>query len=251
MPRIKILLIIFVILFNSFDVESQPKGSLRRILRGQKAELRQFPYVVSIRYRNSSKHVGGGALISPKFVLTAATVVSNFKTPYDVELHMGIVNIGNKLEPPGWTTHGKALHVHPEFAPRNFAYNLALVEAVKNVPRCRIYFGSIAPIFIDTFRQNDKFEGIIAGWGAKDEKQGPSSEILQYSSVNVVHPESCFTNDTYSRSRIIIDQRDYMSEFYCVIETSSGACTTDVGGPLDIFVKITDHLNWLTSIVEL
>ncbi|CAG9801228.1 unnamed protein product [Chironomus riparius] len=271
MLRITNLLIIFVIQFNSSEVASQSKGSLRRILNGREAELRQFPYMVSIRYRNSSKHVGGGALINPKFVLTAATAVSNFQTPYDIEMHMGVVNIKNKMEPPGWTTYGNTLHVHPEFSPRNFAYNLALVESDRSVPRCRIYFGSIAPIFIDTFRQNDNFEGMIAGWGAKDEKQGPSASTLQYSTVNVVNQDNCFTNDTLSRSRIIIDQSLYMSEFYCVIETSSGACTTDVGGPLvrptglvgiasqttcnggkpDIFVKVADHLNWLASIVEL
>jgi len=111
-----------VILLNSSDVASQPKGSLRRIIRGNKAELGQFPYMVSIRFRNSSKHIGGGALNSKKFVMTAATVVSNFQTPHDIEMHMGIVNIENKLEPPGWITYGNIMHVHPEFAPRNFAY---------------------------------------------------------------------------------------------------------------------------------
>jgi len=35
-----------------------------------------------------------------------------------------------------------------------------------------------------------------------------------------------------SRTKIIIDQSIYNSEFYCVVETSNAACTTDVGGPL-------------------
>ena len=126
MLKIKNLLIIFVILFNSSEVASQPKGSLRRILKGREAELRQFPYMVSIRYRNSSKHVGGGALINTKFVLTAATVVENFQTPHDIEMHMGVINIKNKMKPPGWMTFGNTLHVHPEFSPRNFAYKLVL-----------------------------------------------------------------------------------------------------------------------------
>jgi len=89
-----------------FLPKSQSDEHDRRILGDTSpGQMRQFQYLASLRRTGTNPvHLGGGALISELWVLSASSLTSLFVRPTDLVVALGIVNVGTTVVAPGMTT---------------------------------------------------------------------------------------------------------------------------------------------------
>lgn len=100
-----------------------------RIVHGNIAAKFQFPWHVSltISYANSSlRSYCGGSLISTRYVLTAATCLTN---AVSIKADFGSISWSKPLQSQT-TTKGM---IHPQFNPKNNANNIAIIQLDQDV----------------------------------------------------------------------------------------------------------------------
>ncbi|XP_037809762.1 tryptase delta-like [Lucilia sericata] len=109
------LYVIFIAITTASKSPSSP------IVSGRQAALGQFPWHVLIRRNRHDQVLGGGSIISNKFVLTAAHVLNNLTSVY---LNFGIVSRQHR----GVYMTSSRLIIHPEFYYNNLTDDIALIE---------------------------------------------------------------------------------------------------------------------------
>ncbi|GFU35003.1 transmembrane protease serine 9, partial [Nephila pilipes] len=173
-----------------------------RIAGGNQAKPFEFPWMATIRYRKDAVNElqGAGSLISPTFVLTAASITQHIQAKHEYQKnpeqfirdhflvflgkHANNANIegNNPGEPFSQQLPVKKLHLHPNYSEsvNSPNSNLALLEL--GWP-ARVYFRPICLPQKDTHYLVDT-NLTIAGWGATAQN-GPNSQNLHKAGVSV------------------------------------------------------------------
>ncbi|VVC37373.1 Hypothetical protein CINCED_3A012542 [Cinara cedri] len=192
-----------------------PSTTKVKIVGGTPSELGAWPWVAALGYKyiykpnNDHEFLCGGALISDRYVVTAAhcTIGSALKNKI-----LDIVRLGDlDLDP---TKNDEATPInyavtrilrHTEYNASNFTNDIALLKLNSSVAFTELIKPICLPV-MSKMRQNMfvKYQLYVAGWGTQGFR-GPSSSALLEVQVPVRENKEC--KELYSKQPNIIDER--------------------------------------------
>ncbi|KAK9521210.1 hypothetical protein VZT92_021034 [Zoarces viviparus] len=195
-----------------------------RIVGGEDADEGQFPWQVSLHVKGFG-HVCGAAIISPKWLVTAAHCVQDdgrtrFSQPGTWEAYLGL-HIQGTIGPSVVKRNLKQVIPHPYYNAHSYDNDIALMELASPVT----YSDYIRPICMPAPQHEFSVGSTvwITGWGATREG-GFAAKVLQRAQVRIINHSVC--NDLMGGQ--------ITSRMLCAGVLAGGvdACQGDSGGPL-------------------
>ncbi|KAH8369697.1 hypothetical protein KR093_000640, partial [Drosophila rubida] len=198
-----------------------------RIVGGANAAFGRWPWQISLRQWRTSTylHKCGAALLNENWAITAAHCVDNVP-PSDLLLRLGEYDLAEEEEPYGFQERRvQIVASHPQFDPRTFEYDLALLRFYEPV----VFQPNIIPVCVPDNDEN--FIGqtaFVTGWGRLYE-DGPLPSVLQEVAVPVINNTIC---ESMYRSAGYIEHIPHI--FICAGWKKGGydSCEGDSGGPM-------------------
>uniref|UniRef100_A0A6P4FET7 Serine proteinase stubble n=1 Tax=Drosophila rhopaloa TaxID=1041015 RepID=A0A6P4FET7_DRORH len=198
-----------------------------RIVGGANAAFGRWPWQISLRQWRTSTylHKCGAALLNENWAITAAHCVDNVP-PSDLLLRLGEYDLAEEEEPYGYQERRvQIVASHPQFDPRTFEYDLALLRFYEPV----VFQPNIIPVCVPDNDEN--FIGqtaFVTGWGRLYE-DGPLPSVLQEVAVPVINNTIC---ESMYRSAGYIEHIPHI--FICAGWKKGGydSCEGDSGGPM-------------------
>ncbi|XP_053306199.1 complement C1s subcomponent [Spea bombifrons] len=210
-----------------------------KIFKGKPANLGQFPWMVAFLEPKR----GAGALISDRWILTAAHVVQGVEEPV---MYAGIIDLrGRKHQKP---LIAKRVILHPQYLQDNpdtkkdFNNDIALVQLCNKVE-----LGvNVAPICVagsdeGMFPTVGKI-GYVAGWGKTESRE--RSPLLLYTKVPLSQAEKC--------QELAVEQKfSFTPNMLCAGDnTGHDSCSGDSGGPLMFLDTKNDRRMYTAGIIS-
>ncbi|KAM7347493.1 transmembrane protease serine 9-like [Cochliomyia hominivorax] len=156
-----------------------------RIVGGQNAMEKQFPYQISLRIFN--RHICGGSIISKNFVVTAAhcvTITSKNKVrklPVSImSIHAGSIEVNTG----GIIRQVSEVKVHPNY--ENFNNDIAVIKMQEPLE----WSEHIQQVSLAEVQPEPGAEVITSGWG-RLRTGGGIPQILQYNKLFSIGNEEC------------------------------------------------------------
>lgn len=168
-----------------------------RIVGGQIGSITTYPYQISLRA--FGKHQCGGAIVKPKFVLTAAHCVDGILARWS-SVRAGF----NKLnEPAGMVVDVSRFIAHPLYRAKTMSNDIAIVVLAKSL----VYSNSIRPIALPNpmAQYLPGQYAVTSGWGYLWESANAPSNTLQFVKVPIVDSNNCkviYGNDIITKAHI-------------------------------------------------
>ncbi|XP_011504864.1 PREDICTED: chymotrypsin-2-like [Ceratosolen solmsi marchali] len=188
-------------------------GKSARIIGGENADIKEFPYVVSLAMLNVEKHFCGGTIISNWHILTAAHCVAE-RDYASIRIYMGNSNLQDSKD----NSYGiMTVVIHPQFK-NDIRNDIAVIM----LDRCIIFNEFQNKINLPTKDVKAGSVGVITGWGRTNVNILKPADVLQKASTKILSNSECHKSLKMS-----------IMELMCVFERKGiGACYGDSGSPL-------------------
>ncbi|XP_045698464.1 ovochymase-2 [Phyllostomus hastatus] len=207
-------------------VKTQPWNYLNifsRIVGGSQVVKGSYPWQVSLKRRQ--KHICGGTIISPQWVVTAAHCVANRNSASALNITAGKHDLSH-TEPGEQTLTIESIIIHPYFSTKKpMDYDIALLKMAGT-----FHFGQfVGPMCLP--EPGEWFKpGLIcttAGWGRLTE-DGILSQVLQEVNLPILTQEEC------AAALLTLKKPISGRTFLCTGFADGGrdACQGDSGGAL-------------------
>jgi len=193
-----------------------------RIVGGSIAEVNSYPWLAALQYRH--KFYCGGALISNRYILTAAHCVHG--VPKDqITIVLGEHDRNETDESLTQYRKIASFERHPEFQRATFNNDIAVLRMDRPI-RFNKY---ISPACLPIDYEEEDFDGeigMVAGWGRTEEKGKPSHILREV-------PVPIMTNDECTKTKYTT--REITTTMMCAGYPNGklDACQGDSGGPLN------------------
>jgi len=199
-----------------------------RIVGGGVASYAEWPWQVSLRqYKGGQyKHKCGAALLTNKWIITAAHCVKNI-APSNLLVRVGEYNVLNKKEAHKHIDRRiRKVVTHKKFNKVSYEYDIALLE-MHDAPIK--YKPNMIPICLPSSDNSLVGKvGTVTGWGRLTEF-GQISPVLREVQLPIISNSKCMR--MYRNS----GQNEYIPKIFVCAGTSNGgkdSCEGDSGGPM-------------------
>uniref|UniRef100_A0A671E249 Ovochymase 2 n=1 Tax=Rhinolophus ferrumequinum TaxID=59479 RepID=A0A671E249_RHIFE len=194
-----------------------------RIVGGNQVEKGSYPWQVSLKRRQ--KHICGGTIISPQWVITAAHCVANRNIASTLNATAGKHDL-SRIEPGEQTLPVESIIIHPYFSTKKpMDYDIALLKMAGS-----FHFGQfVGPMCLP--EPGERFKaGLICttvGWGRLTEN-GILPQVLQEVNLPILTQEECVA------AMLTLKKPISGRTFLCTGFPDGGrdACQGDSGGSL-------------------
>ncbi|XP_012171119.2 serine proteinase stubble isoform X1 [Bombus terrestris] len=201
-----------------------------RIVGGNRSSFGKWPWQISLRQWRTSTylHKCGAALLNENWAITAAHCVENVP-PSDLLLRIGEHDLANEDEPYGYQERRvQIVASHPQFDPRTFEYDLALLRFYEPLLP---FQPNVLPICLPD--DDESYVGrtaYVTGWGRLYD-EGPLPSVLQEVAVPVINNTMC---EVMYRNAGYIEHIPHI--FICAGWRNGeyDSCEGDSGGPMVI-----------------
>ncbi|KFB34897.1 AGAP000573-PA-like protein [Anopheles sinensis] len=194
----------------------------------KEASLGEFPFMASINFEGDDVgEIGcGAALISKRFLVTAAHCFGSFKP---VSVTLGTIR---KDDPEANVYRVKEVHIHENYKRRQ--NDLALLELDTDVAEDPY----IGPICLNSEMEIDSSTNLtVMGWGR--DGNGAWTNRLYKGIVRMVNEDLC--KEKYNEARLTVQLNEKilcaLGEKSAVSNEYTDACEGDSGGPLIMTVR--------------
>ncbi|KAF7651098.1 hypothetical protein LDENG_00116020, partial [Lucifuga dentata] len=170
------------------DCGSRPRYQ-SRIVGGNLSQTGQFPWQVSLHFRN--EHLCGGSMITSRWILTAAHCVFGFDDPDKWSVHVGLTQLA---------VHGtdslavEQIIYHARYREWTLDYDIALMKLSQSLN----FNGLVEPICLPNYGEHFE-EGTmcwISGWGATVDG-GEGTVDLHSAPVSLISTKTCNRPSVY------------------------------------------------------
>ncbi|KAB0346666.1 hypothetical protein FD754_011523, partial [Muntiacus muntjak] len=207
-------------------VKPQPLNYLNtfsRIVGGRQVAKGSYPWQVSLKRRQ--KHVCGGTIISPQWVITAAHCVANRNTVSTFNVTAGEYDL-RYAEPGEQTRTIETIIIHPHFSTKKpMDYDIALLKMAGAFHFDQFVGPMCLPEPGEQFKPG--FICTTAGWGRLNEN-GVAPQVLQEVNLPILTQDECIT------ALLTLEKPISGRTFLCTGFPDGGrdACQGDSGGSL-------------------
>lgn len=159
---------------------------LGRIVDGYKVNISDVPWQVSLQLEDYAFHYCGGAIISPRWILTAAHCLHK-QSAGDMNVRVGATRVYEE----GQKIRSAKLIVHEKYGTGRgrFDYDFGLVELATDL----VYNDKVRPIALPS-ADMDVLEGTMVtvnGWGLTSSWNGRPSDVLLGVKIPIVDRKVC------------------------------------------------------------
>ncbi|KAJ6219704.1 hypothetical protein RDWZM_005516 [Blomia tropicalis] len=190
------------------------------------------PYQVSIQKLQSQFPFCGGAIISERFIITAAHCVDGLE-PKQIFIRFGTTDykIG------GQTARAKQLIIHELYNNLTYENDIALIEMVGAI-KINTKLVRAIPLALANMMLEPKSKVTITGWGYTYEDEMKFSQFLRKVEVEIMDHDKC--NDIF--------EGEIFTGMFCAGGDPQGekdACQGDSGGPVvNSFKQLVGIVSW-------
>ncbi|KAM4846178.1 ovochymase-2 [Thomomys bottae] len=194
-----------------------------RIVGGSQVEKGSYPWQVSLKQRH--KHICGGTIISPQWVVTAAHCIAHRNIASTLNVTAGEYDL-NQTDPGEQTLAIAATFIHPQFSTRKpMEYDIALLKMAGT-----FQFGQfVGPMCLPEPGEKFKagFTCTTTGWGRLTEG-GSLPQVLQEVNLTILPQKEC------TAALLTLQKPITGKTFLCTGSPEGGrdACQGDSGGAL-------------------
>lgn len=231
----RFLLLTFLLTFNIIQIEGdEALIPSERIVNGKETLAKEFGFITSIRKASEpNRHIGGGSILDPKWVLTArhnfvdlnihpdGTVTPDF---FEIVVTPGYSRKLSKLKPRTKYKVKKYFCPNITSGKHQMMFDIGLLRMereMKSGRYDRFYPPSIPLIELGSRLNFDKLTGKFAGWGLEKPDQVGQTKVLKKFDGKLKRVKC---SDYY----VGIEG----PHVYCFFSDKSVVCSHDGGGPL-------------------
>ncbi|XP_055301507.1 chymotrypsin-2-like [Sitodiplosis mosellana] len=214
---------------SSKEILFPPQPSSTRIVGGVDAQDGAAPFQCSLQNRRT--HICGCAIISNKWVVTAAHCVYR-----QIDKRLNIYVGSNDLKTGGTSYNVDKKIIHEQYNNPAYAYDIAVVRVQGSIE----LNDKVKTIEYSSEEVPDGAVLQLTGWGAL-RAGGVTPQHLQIIKLNAVQTEKC--REIYGSSG---PAPVHDSNICTLNKAGEGACEGDSGGPLVYNNKLVGIVNWGT-----